>query len=147
MIGRRGVSDAAAARICSPTHFDSPYAPPTASHAPAGPSGITVPPAPSPPEVDVRAPSDVPRGVSVELMNNRRGGVGRGLERAKSTRLRSMRTLPSKMLRGRLSSYADSHALWTMWVTEERSCQVRRQSTENMHSEISPKYLFVQFLG
>lgn len=122
-IGRKGVSDAAAARICSPTHFDSPYTPPAASHAPTGPSGTTGPLASSLLEVDARVLSDVPRSVSVELMNKRRGGSGKGLDRAKSMRLRSMRKLPSKTLSGRLSSRVDSHALCTMWVTEERSCK------------------------
>ena len=125
MIGRRGVSDAAAARICSPTHLDSPYAPPAASHAlrltgPSEGAGSAVPPLS---EVASGEPSDVARRVSVELINKSRGGSGRWLERAKSTRFRSMRKLPSKMLRGSWSSYVDSHALCTMWVTEERSCK------------------------
>ena len=121
MIGRRGVSDAAAARICSPTHFDPPYTPQAAaSHVPTGPSEAAGPAAPSFSEVDLR---ELPWSASVELMNKRRGGTGRRLERAKSTRLRSMRKLPSKMLRGRWSSYVDSHALCTMWVTDERSCK------------------------
>lgn len=144
MIGRRGVSDAAAARICSPTHFDSPCIPPAASHALTGPSTATEPAA-SLPGVDLRA-LDAPRSVSVELMNMRRGGVGRGLERAKSTRLRSMWKLLSKMLRGRLSSCVDNHALCTMWVTEERSCEVRLSVRRDKHFR-SKKYLIVQFLG
>ena len=121
MIGRRGVSEAATVRICSPTHFDSLYALPAASHALTGPSRVTGSPVPSRSEVGLRELSGAPRRVSVELMNRKRGGAGRGLERAKSTRLRSMRKLPSKMLRDRLSSDVDSHALCTTWVTEERS--------------------------
>ena len=65
----------------------------------------------------------MPRSMSIELMNKRQGGTRRELESVKSMRLRSMQGLPSKMLRDRLSSYVDSRALGTMYVTKEISCQ------------------------
>lgn len=113
-MGRRGVRDAAAASICSPIHLDSPYVLPAASHALIGPWGATA--------LVSSLRYTAPRSVSVVLINMRRGRVGWGLERATSIKSRSMRKLPSKILRGRLSSRVDNHALCTMWVTEARSC-------------------------